>query len=709
MLNEKEKNDIEIKQYTLLDLFRTLKYPRIPYFQREYKWSRKQVDELIEDILNFGTDNYYVGSVVVQNDSGKQWIIDGQQRISTFILIINELSKIAKFDKNDYLYELEEHLNEMNFESENAVDKNILEIIVKTNDYMKNETNYHKASIVIERKIRSWDEKKYNHFINNLEHVIFAYIEVNSKKIDESILFEKINSSGLQLSQFDLVKNYLLSKISKEIYNNGKISINYYVSELDNMTNFFNDKSNNKNKKQLSDIDKDKSELIRSFISYRNKVKVKIDDIYEEFKEYSKNRNSIEVFDQLKKFSIYYSYIYNDKWSNNRNIYGPMLLIKKNLNTFITLVVNIFELNSELNEENEIIFNGNQEKKIEKLLLIIESYILRRMFVGLQSKIITTKIPQIDLNEINNWTQEQNLYWNLCIEPYIDDEKKYRMPKFSEVRHSIIDNDLNIYNLPKDSIKIFLFRLGTHNLNNFLQISDLFTIEHVLPQNHNSWYFSSEENDQIEIKKHVLGNLTLTNTNSKLQNQTFISKKKIIEENDGFPLNDYFKNINEWNINEINKRTKILVDEMNKIWNFDDLDCFFNDNKNLLYENNKKNILNDRKLVVFENYNFNSDKNFKTALKCRSHFNKVKEKFTIENIIKIIEFYALDDYSYIAIEENIFDNNFKGWLGQSIIEALDFDKEYDKGRISHRNLQSFLNEKWNDISKLIQFVKQYCY
>ena len=79
-----------------------------------------------------------------------------------------------------------------------------------------------------------------NKFIKNLTNTIFSLVIVNSFKIDESILFEKINSTGKQLSQFDLSKNYLLSKIwnelDEECDKNDKIEC--YSNELYNFTKF---------------------------------------------------------------------------------------------------------------------------------------------------------------------------------------------------------------------------------------------------------------------------------------------------------------------------------------------------------------------------------------------------------------------------------------------------------------------------------------
>ena len=64
------------------NIFSTDKYI-IPLYQRAFAWEDKEIEQMIDDILNFGTDNYYLGNLIVfERKDGKFEVIDGQQRLT---------------------------------------------------------------------------------------------------------------------------------------------------------------------------------------------------------------------------------------------------------------------------------------------------------------------------------------------------------------------------------------------------------------------------------------------------------------------------------------------------------------------------------------------------------------------------------------------------------------------------------------------------
>lgn len=703
--------DITIEEYDLNELLKSLqKKFRIPYFQREYKWKSEQILELIEDIRSSESDHYYVGSIVLQNKHNTTWVIDGQQRISTFILILVALVKNDIF-QNEWLNQIETYLKNIEIVSENIKDSKFLKKIIE-HELIKNKNYrdiedieksiYYSNFKAILKKLKSLTEEENEILIKRMKGVIFSKVEVTSNKIDENILFEKINSSGLPLSQYDLVKNYLLSKIYKELdqSNENETDIDFYNQE---MNSIFEIKENSKKKEKVKD------EILRVFLAYSTRVLFNNDEIYKEFKRYYNNlkeeKNKAQIlFDDLYKFVTYYKFIFEKEWSEYKKIKSPMITIYEQINTYMALLIKVFEMYSTYKNKKIII---EKEDEIVKVLLLIEAYIFRRAFVNLKPKIISRKMSSFKFSDETKLTFAQYLYKELYLIPRQETNALYRLPSIEEVKLAF-KNDLNVYNL-KGICKLFLFRLGTYNSKEVFDIEkSKFSIEHVLPQKYDNWYsnLSNEEKAKIEIKLQTLGNLTLTTYNSEYSNSIFEIKKDMMFQKDNFPLNKYFLSKNIWGIKEIDERTTFLINEMNKIWDFDYLDSFFEKNKDLITKNeNDRNSLNNNfnKKYYFDNYDFNNDKNFKSALKNKTHFKKVKEKIDYELIQNVIKSYASDGLSYEDIEWYYFKSNFNGWLGQSIVEALDIKD--DKGKISN-NFDSYINSIEEDIAKLKVFVDQ---
>lgn len=703
-------DDISIERSDLYNFFSKINNLKVPYFQREYTWDRFQINQLINDIASSDVENYYIGSIVISKKDDKNFIIDGQQRISTFILIINYLLIWPCVDKVNFKYRNEFWLlfEKFHFESMNIKDGKYLDEIIHQNETDKQTDNKYSInySLIQDRMIELHREGSLNKFIKNLTNTIFSLVIVNSFKIDESILFEKINSTGKQLSQFDLSKNYLLSKIwnelDEECDKNDKIEC--YSNELYNFTKFLDLdnlklRKSNLSKKEKSKYSKD--DLIRFFIAYKTKSLVNKEEIYIGFKDCFKNSNGIETFYELKKFALYYQYIFEEQWINE--MYKDQLnLIKEQFNTFIVLIIHILELNSNI-ENDEIVINKDQKEQINRLFLILECYIYRRTFIKLTEKVITRKIPTIRFKE-NSDNQERDLFFQLYNKEN-NKENDYRMPSFKEFYENVFNQDANLYSSNKNIIKSFLYRLGTFQIKERIEYDNL-SIEHIFPQNYQNIIDNNlnEDKEKLESKINVLGNLTLVNSelNSKLSNERFYSKKiKIISE-DNFPLNNYLKNNNsDWEIEDIDNRTKYLLELTKKIWDYSDYEQDYHEIDDQSFYNNAKNDNKYGYTKLKEKYYHQEE--FKTAITNSSYFRKInKELFNYKNIKSIIQAYVLDNITYTEIEETYFHNNFKGWLGQSIIEILDIKK--DQNSILSKDIKSYFLSKENNINRLIEFV-----
>lgn len=209
----------------------------IDYFQREYRWERKHVEQLIDDLTtsfltNYdenhereeveGYNCYYMGPVVISNKEGKLSIIDGQQRITSLTLLLiylNNLQKILpdkepvetlifseKYGKKTYNMQVEEReecfealYNTGQFDL-NGEDESVINLVNRYNDIAE--------LFPIEIKGNALP-----YFISWLkENIIFVKIVTYSEE-NAYTIFETMNDRGLNLTPSEMLKGYLLSKI----------------------------------------------------------------------------------------------------------------------------------------------------------------------------------------------------------------------------------------------------------------------------------------------------------------------------------------------------------------------------------------------------------------------------------------------------------------------------------------------------------------
>ncbi len=406
-------NNIEIIKVNIDELLKKANNSIIPYYQREYNWGEQEIERLFYDLFSNKSKEYYCGQIIINSNLTAKKIVDGQQRISTFLLIAKYINFYIQ--KNNIDLNLI-NISNYDIKSNNLIDKEILKKIVETND--ENELwqvceKYNKSKYVINYKyiynyFKNENENELIKFISLFRNVIFSLVVTNIE-YDEFRLFTNINSTGLPLNAFDLVKNFLFSKmeiVEKEI--NQKLEI------LENITSYlYIDKNNN----QLDNDKKAKNlnEFVRYFIAYKNGDLDKGEPtmLYRTFENiYEKNyhNNVLELFNDFIKFGVYFKFIKTELLNKKYNFYKSMRIINIQFNTFITLLINILENNSNYSEHYlKVEINDEQQMSIERTLLIIESYILFRTYTNMRSNDLTRFIPSLN-EKINSYINKGYTY-----------------------------------------------------------------------------------------------------------------------------------------------------------------------------------------------------------------------------------------------------------------------------------------------------------
>ncbi|WP_462272557.1 DUF262 domain-containing protein [Methanohalophilus sp.] len=233
-------NNIEGRSKTVRELLDGEKYS-VGYYQREYKWGRKNIAELIEDletkflskydekherpeVQNY--PNYFLGSIIISHKEDNKYIIDGQQRLTSLTLLLIYLDKLQKeLFNEDYV----ENLSTLIFSKKygkKSFNLNVpnrskcLESLYKGENYDPNGKSESIQNIIarysdIEELFpESLKNKALLYFIDWLrENVVMVEITAYSDD-DAYTIFETMNDRGLSLNPTDMLKGYLLANIS---------------------------------------------------------------------------------------------------------------------------------------------------------------------------------------------------------------------------------------------------------------------------------------------------------------------------------------------------------------------------------------------------------------------------------------------------------------------------------------------------------------
>lgn len=538
----------------------------IPVYQRNYDWSASQCKQLLDDILEVGTSNkmnaHFIGSVVYVHDDvytssriKELTVIDGQQRLTTLTLIylalyrlameindealVNEISEtylINKFAPEEEKLKLrptENNDKAIKFLLRNNKDEEFTDFSKVIDNF-----NYFKSRIT---------KENFKFVLKGLSKLMFVEISLDREKDDPQRIFESLNSTGLELSQADLIRNYILMGLNRRYQN--KIYNNYWeiIEKLA--------KDETLNTSKVSDFIRDYLTLINNKIPNKSKV-------YLEFKAKFPTTDLKELetnLSPIKSLVKFYNKLINPKNESDKDIRLQLEYINRlEINVAYPFLMKVYEDYSE---------SVIDKATFIEVLNFIQSFAWRRFIVGLPTsalnKIFMTLYEKVDKNEYLLSLQK-----SLLKRP-----GSQRFPKNKEVVESLKLKD--VYNIKSKNRAYLLERL--ENFENkepvIIEGNTDITIEHIFPQNPDpKWKVdlgTDEYNSIKEIYLNTIGNLTLSGNNGKLGNKPFIFKRDL--ENAGYKdsrlwLNKYLSIAEKWNKAEIERRFDLLAERFMKIW-----------------------------------------------------------------------------------------------------------------------------------------------
>ncbi|AJD65508.1 hypothetical protein OI67_02610 [Helicobacter pylori] len=530
----------------------------IPIYQRLYSWEKEQCKQLWDDIIKIGGNDkmngHFIGSIlyagVDDTHSSPLLIIDGQQRLTTitllFIALRNRSSDEVKRKK------MESYL----INSGNDGDKKFRLILSESDkdtllsliDKDRRKPSEPSLKIVENFKLfEEWIRKntdKLETIFKGLEKLMIVWIALKKEKDDPQLIFESMNSKGIELTQTDLIRNYIVME-----------------TEIEKQEGFYNQywRAMEENFKQSK-----REDLFNKFVRHYLTIKVgkapNEKRVYEAFKDYQQ-KERIEIEDLLKDLQKYCGYFCQIVFKKEAD---------KDLNKALSFLVDlemdvIYPLLLELYSDYS---DGVLSKDdFRRSIALIESYICRRAVCGLGTNSLNKVFPSFTKHiQKDEYFKSLKAHFGYLTE-------KQRFPNNDEFKNLFIKIDF--YNFKKK--KYFFERLENFDTEEPVNTKGL-TIEHIMPQKlEEEWERDLGENfKEIHDKYlHTIGNLTLTGYNSEYSNKSFQEKQGMEKGFKDSPLrlNQSLRDLKSFGEEEIKKRANDLADLALKIWTYPKLDA----------------------------------------------------------------------------------------------------------------------------------------
>lgn len=522
---------------------------RIPVYQRNYDWSESNCNRLLDDIYGImqSGDKHFLGTIVfMAAKSGgfalrEYIIIDGQQRLTTLMLILKALSVVAESVGDDCYHEIEEqYLHNKYCDEEFKVklkpiksDNNQFLLLLEDKiDEMDEDTHIYHNFMLCKERFERWAEKGINpsHVLDALTKLEIVEIVLTKGEDDPQVIFESINSTGLELSNADLIRNYLLMNADDQ----EKLYENYWLYIEKTL----------RNKMDYSNLDA----FFMQYIVYKTSKPVNSRQLYNSFVKLFKDSGYSQenILKELRYYAeIFGAFVYgSDKYSDriNKLLYRLRVL---NQTTCCPFLLHVFD------DYHQGVIT---EETVEKILQFILAYLLRRMVCGVPSNTLRGLFTYL-YNRIFKVASNKQKYYETLNKFLFMVSSKDVIPSAAEFERAL--QKANIYG-NNALCRFLLLDIENGDGKEILQAENL-TIEHIMPQTLSAdWsHIRPEEHEEY---LHTLGNLSVTGYNSELSNKSFAEKQDIIRENSkAVILNSDVLDKESWNVADIQARAKRLA------------------------------------------------------------------------------------------------------------------------------------------------------
>lgn len=536
----------------------------IPVFQRDYSWTETQCEQLWQDLLLIANEptgrGHFMGSVVYVSTGDTsagftRWLlIDGQQRVTTLTLLLAALrdhiietkwkgtddSPTATRVQAYFLKNIQEEGNRCHKLVLRRHDQETLRAILDSEELPQSPSERIQENYEYFREqIAAADPDT---VYRGLDRLIVVDVTLDRGRDDPQRIFESLNSTGVDLSQSDLIRNYILMRLPEaqqtRLYDS-------YWSKLELL---------------FRGSEKTFDAFLRDYIALKNKAnkQEKAGEIYQAFRRNFADLQGAcggleALLAEILRFGRYHA-AFSIGSPLVADLADDLARLRRLVDVPALFVMRLFDLHDRCKA-----LSTNQ---FREAINAIESFVFRRAICGEQTR--------------NYWQIFANLAYRIKEKSPLDDLKvglarqrdANRFPSDRDFRRELLLRD--IYGLR--ICGYLLDRLENHGTKEPTDTSS-YTIEHIMPQNDKlpeEWQsMLGEEWRNIQNEwLHRLGNLTLTGYNSTYSDRPFEEKKAIPGgfNESSVRLNRFVREQSKWTPSEIEHRGQLLAERALAIW-----------------------------------------------------------------------------------------------------------------------------------------------
>lgn len=552
----------------------------IPIYQRNYSWTEAQCRQLWADLIRAGRDDkvnaHFIGSIVyverglsTVTTEEALLVIDGQQRLTTSTLLIAALAEHFKthnvaelldafsFKKlrNYYLLNPDEDGDRHYKLILSETDKDTLLALLQDTPMPAQASTRITENYALFQSLIEEHQQELEAICQGLAKLVIVDVALDRSQDNPQLIFESMNSTGLELSQADLIRNYILMglepKLQTELYNTYWRPMEKAFGQAAYVVHF--------------------DAFMRHYLTTKTGEIPNVREVYLAFKAFAQKQpdthtRTRDLVADIHAYALYYCAMAlgTETDAGLKQAFHDLRELKVDVAYPFLLDVYHDYQQGRLSSDEAL-----------QIVRLVESYVFRRAICAIPTNSLNKTFAGLSRTLKKDRYLESVQAALLLLPSY------RRFPKDEEFQREIKLRDL--YNFRSRSY--WLRRLENHGRKERVVVED-YTIEHILPQNED---LSPEWQQELgpdwqriqEEWLHTLGNLTLTGYNSEYSDRPFAYKRDQVTDKDGNPigfassplkLNLGLGAVAQWDEAAIKARAEHLATDAAKVWKVPALD-----------------------------------------------------------------------------------------------------------------------------------------
>lgn len=552
----------------------------IPIYQRNYSWTEAQCRQLWADLMRAGRDDkvkaHFIGSIVyverglsTVTTEEALLVIDGQQRLTTSTLLIAALAEHFKthnvaelldafsFKKlrNYYLLNPDEDGDRHYKLILSETDKDTLLALLQDTPMPAQVSTRITENYALFQSLIEQHQHELEAICQGLAKLVIVDVALDRSQDNPQLIFESMNSTGLELSQADLIRNYILMglepKLQTELYNTYWRPMEKAFGQAAYVVHF--------------------DAFMRHYLTTKTGEIPNVREVYLAFKAFAQKQpdthtRTRDLVADIHAYALYYCAMAlgTETDAGLKQAFHDLRELKVDVAYPFLLDVYHNYQQGRLSSDEAL-----------QVVRLVESYVFRRAICAIPTNSLNKTFAGLSRTLKKDRYLESVQAALLLLPSY------RRFPKDEEFQREIKLRDL--YNFRSRSY--WLRRLENHGRKERVVVED-YTIEHILPQNED---LSPEWQQELgpdwqriqEEWLHTLGNLTLTGYNSEYSDRPFAYKRDQVTDKDGNPigfassplkLNLGLGAVAQWDEAAIKARAERLATDAAKVWKVPALD-----------------------------------------------------------------------------------------------------------------------------------------